>query len=38
MGKLDTGAADDFGNEVEVGAAVEVGIGRVWVVASWEAE
>ena len=45
MGKLGTGSADvvgnDVGNEVEraeAEAAVEVGTGRVWVVASLEAE
>ena len=38
MGKLDTGSADDVGIEVGAEAAVEVGVGRVWVVASWEAE
>ena len=38
MEKLDTGSADVVFNEVEAGAAVEVGIGRVWVVASCEAE
>ena len=38
MGKLGTGSADDVGNEVEAEAAVEVGVVRVWVVASWEAE
>ena len=36
--KLDTGSADDVGNEVEAEAAVEAWIGRVLVVASWEAE
>jgi hypothetical protein len=40
MGKLGTGTADDVGNEVgreEAEAAEEVGTGRVWVIASWEA-
>ena len=42
MERVDTGKSDDVGNEVDervrAEAAVEVWIGRVWVVASWASE
>ena len=42
MERVDTGYSDDVGNKVDerarAEAAVEIWIGRVWVVASWAAE